>query len=79
MYPHKTGITYEKRSQAPVSINDVVRNGEIHAGVSAPSIMVESQSDLANLPTYPAGTMAYTAGYKALWQLDASGNWVSML
>lgn len=78
-YPITKGITYEKRSQAPVSINDVVRNGEIHAGVSAPSIMVESQSDLANLPTYPAGTMAYTAGYKALWQLDASGNWVSML
>lgn len=79
VYPHEKGITYDKRSQAPISINDIVRNGKIYAGVSAPTVMVESESDLANLPTYPAGTMAYTAGFKALWQLDASGNWVSMI
>lgn len=78
-YPHTKGITYDKRTQAPVSINDIVRDGEIHAGVSAPSVMVQSESDLANLPTYPAGTMAFTAGFKKLWQLDASGNWVSMI
>ena len=79
VYPHVKGITYDKHPQAPISINDVVRDGEIYAGVSAPSVMVESESDLANLPTYPAGTMAYTAGFQAMWQLDASGNWVSMI
>ena len=78
-YPRTKGISYDKRTQAPVGINDIVVDGEIHAGVPAPSVMVESESDLANLPNYPAGTMAYTAGFKALWQKDASGEWVSML
>ena len=45
----------------------------------APSVLVSSQSDLAELPAYPAGTIAYTAGFKAMWQLSAAGEWVSVL
>ena len=28
---------------------------------------------------YPPGTVAYTAGFKAMWQLGANGVWVSLM
>ena len=59
---------------------DYVKDGELHRGGPAPSIMVTAQADLANLPDdYPPGTMAYTAGFKAMWQLAADGTWVSLM
>lgn len=58
---------------------DYVQNGELHRGGTAPSVMISDQTDLENLPNcYPPGTIAYTAGFKAMWQLDATGSWVSM-
>ena len=59
---------------------DYVQDGELHRGGTAPSVMVTAQTDLANLPdVYPPGTIAYTAGFKAMWQLDAAGTWVSVI
>ncbi len=59
---------------------DYVQDGTLHRGANTPSIMVTAQADLANLPDdYPPGTVAYTAGFKAMWQLDASGEWISMM
>ena len=65
--------------RTPMGANDVVTENGLVENVMAPSVLVTSGDDLEELPDYPAGTMAYTAGFKALWQLDASGEWVSML
>lgn len=62
-----------------LSVNDVVHGDDLTPNVPAPTVLVESQSNLANLPPYPAGTIAYTAGFKAMWQLNASGSWISMI
>lgn len=59
---------------------DYVQDGELHRGGTAPSVMVTAQTDLENLPDdYPPGTIAYTAGFKAMWQLSAAGEWVSLM
>ena len=52
---------------------DYVQDGTLNRGANAPSVMVTSESDLEEL------TEIYTAGFKAMWQLDASGEWVSMM
>lgn len=58
---------------------DYVQDGALHRGANVPSVMVTAQADLAELPdVYPPGTIAYTAGFKAMWQLGADGVWVSM-
>lgn len=59
--------------------NDVVTANGLVENVMAPSVLVQSQSDLGELTDYPVGTIAYTAGFKAMWQLNALGVWVSML
>lgn len=60
---------------------DYVQDGELHRGGTAPSVMVTAQADLSQLPggVYPPGTIAYTAGFKAMWQLAADGSWVSLM
>ena len=42
-----------------------------------PSVLVRSESDLAGLPAYPPGSVAYTAGWNKMWQKSAEGQWVS--
>lgn len=42
------------------------------------SIMVSSQSDLSSLICEP-GTVAYTAGFGNMWQLDAEGTWQTIV
>ena len=59
--------------------NDVVRDGVLEKDTPAASVLVTAESDLAGLPAYPAGTIAYTAGFKAMWQLSAAGEWVSIM
>lgn len=59
---------------------DYVQDGVLHAGVNTPSVMVTTEADLAALPDmYPPGTIAHTAGFKAMWQLSAAGEWVSLM
>ena len=65
--------------RVPTGENDVVTANGLVKNVPAPSVLVTSESDLSELPDYPAGTIAYTAGFKAMWQLDSSGSWVSMI
>ena len=42
--------------------------------------MVTAETDLESdlLANYPAGTVAYTAGFADMWQKDASGEWVEL-
>ena len=42
-------------------------------------IQVESKSDLANLTDTFTGTIAYTAGFKNMWQLAADGTWEAIV
>lgn len=72
-------ITQNKLKVIAGSTNDVVHGNLLVKDTPAPTVLVEAQTDLAQLPTYPAGTIAYTAGFKAMWQLDTQGNWVSVL
>lgn len=59
---------------------DYVQEGKLHVGANTPSVMVTAEADLANLPNiYPPSTVAYTAGFKAMWQLGADMVWVSMM
>ena len=72
-------ITQNKLKVIANSVNDVVHGDLLVKDTPAPTVLVEAQTDLAQLPAYPAGTIAYTAGFKAMWQLDTQGNWVSVL
>lgn len=57
---------------------DYVKNGEVYKNNPSQSVMVSGQSDLAGLTNYGVGTIAYTAGFKKLWQKSASGTWVEV-
>lgn len=72
-------ITQNKTKVLSGSTNDVVHGNLLVKDTPAPAVLVSSLSDLANLPAYPAGTIAYTAGYQLMWQLSAAGDWVSVL
>lgn len=72
-------ITQNKAKVQTSGANDVVHGNLLVKDTPAPSVLVTAGSDLTKLPAYPAGTMAYTAGFKAMWQLDASGEWISIL
>lgn len=59
---------------------DYLQEGKLHRGANAPSVMVQNETDLNALTTlYTPGAIAYTAGFKAMWQLNAQGAWVAML
>lgn len=72
-------ITHNKQKVMSGGMNDVVYGQTLVKDTPAPSVLVSTQDDLAELPAYPAGTIAYTAGFKAMWQLSAAGDWVSVL
>lgn len=40
------------------------------------AVMVKDETELTNLTGYAPGTIAFTAGYKKMWQLDFDGTWV---
>lgn len=70
-------------SGASVSTNalmDYVKGGELYVNAGARSVCVTGQGDLANLPQdYPPGSVAFTAGFKRIWQLGADGTWVDLM
>lgn len=42
-------------------------------------VMVRSKVDLDLLEGYRPGTIAHTAGFKNMWQLDAGGVWQTIV
>ena len=42
------------------------------------SIMITEESDLATLTEYNVGTIAFTAGFTKMYQLDADGDWINI-
>lgn len=44
------------------------------------SVMVSSADDLDVIPEdVPIGTIAFTAGYKKIWQKDVDGTWATLV
>ena len=69
-----------QRKEITIGVTDYVKDGILYQGAPTSVVMVESYSDLAGLAGhYEPGTVAYTAGYKAMWQLAADGTWVDMM
>ncbi len=59
---------------------DYVKDGKLNRGANAPSVMVSSENDLKELTKiYTPGTVAYTAGFKAMWQLNSDSAWIPMM
>ena len=55
---------------------DYLKGGVLIHGGTALAVMVGSSSDLSGLAgKVPVGSIAYTAGYGTMWQLDAAGSW----
>ena len=52
-----------------------IKDGAIHDSASLTLIMVEEESDLTDLSGAVPGSIAYTAGFGSMWQLDADGVW----
>ena len=79
-------IAHKRRNNTDVQLDvvtssgasDYVKDGEVTENVSGLAVMVESESDLANLTGYPPTSIAYTAGFGSIWQLDADGTWQSV-
>lgn len=47
---------------------------------SGGSFLISDQSKLASIPDAEPGDMAFTAGFKHMWQLDTDGStWVSIV
>ena len=57
---------------------DYVKNLEIKTTPNR-SVMIEDEdTDFALLGSYPPGTVAFTAGWKKVWQKATSGEWVEV-
>ena len=57
-----------------------VKDGTLYVGQTVPCILISAETDLANLPALPPGTLAHTAGWQNAWELDVDGStWVSLM
>ena len=52
-----------------------IKDGAIIDNATITAIMVEEESDLTGLTGCIPGSIAYTAGFGSMWQLDADGQW----
>lgn len=57
---------------------NIVDGNDILIHVPQTNIMVSGQSDLSKLADYPAGVLAFTAGYTQIWQKGIDGTWVEV-
>ena len=64
---------------ADAGYTDYVKDGEIHEHAYCKPVMVPNEDALTLLADYEPGTVAYTAGFLAIWQKAADGTWVSVI
>ena len=57
---------------------DYVKDGVLYKGNVADSVMVESSEDLTGLTGLTPGSIAYTAGFGSMWQLNSDSTWVEI-
>lgn len=58
-------------------MSDYVVDGTIVNNAVTEMVLVSGQADLNLLTDYSPGTIAYTAGYQAMWQKAPDGTWAS--
>lgn len=69
-------MTRTARKVLDLGMIDVVdSDGVLREDVPCKGVMVTAESDLANLPDYQPGTIAFVAGFGSMWQKDATGTW----
>ena len=72
-------MTRTARKVLDLGMIDVVdSDGVLREDVPCKGVMVTAESDLANLPDYQPGTIAFVAGFGSMWQLSAAGTWVEL-
>ena len=77
---NKIPSTNALRAVQTLGYTDYIKDGKIVQGASGSAVMVRSSDDLASIANdYAPGSIAYTAGFKGLWQLSAAREWVDML
>lgn len=54
-------------------------DGNIHVHVKTTDILITSKADLDNLTGYNPGSVAYTAGFGNMYQLDANSEWQTII
>lgn len=63
-----------------LDVMDAVVDGKLVTSIPSGLVMVEASTDLTELGDYPPGTIAFTAGYKGVWQLNGDKTaWYSLL
>ena len=72
-------IVFGQTVTGSIGVNDVVKDNVLHKSIPVNVVLVTAEADLADLPEYPTGTIAYTTGFQAMWQLGADGEWVSVI
>lgn len=73
------GIDIIGRQQTSGEV-DYVQDGVLHKGANGAAILIESENDLEDLAAeYAPGSVAYTTGFKKMWQLSSDGEWVSVI
>ena len=74
-----------QKTQSAASTYDYVQDDTLYINEKMKVVMVSSGEQLNRLydlnmgQLYPPGTIAYTPGFTNIWQLSASGEWISML
>lgn len=69
-------MTRTARKVLDLGMIDVVdSDGVLREDVPCKGVMVTAQTDLANLPDYQPGTIAFVAGFGSMWQKAADGGW----
>ena len=58
---------------------EYTKDGKVYKHSAASSVMIASSSELSGLTGYEPGSIAFTAGFGNMWQLDASGQWISIV
>lgn len=79
MLMHKTGIpvpTYADVINARGN-TDYVSNGEVCKNASMQMVLVSGTQDFDLLSGYEPGTIAYTAGFRSMWQKSPDGEWIA--
>lgn len=73
-------MTETFHGKGEVDLMDYVSGTTLHKQVPADSVMVGSASELSSIKdNYSPGVVAYTAGFKNMWQLGADGNWATIV
>ena len=56
---------------------DYVKDGDVYKNTSMQMVLVSGTQDFEALSNYDPGTIAYTAGFRSMWQKSPDGEWIA--